>query len=192
MGATNTWWKPGGYNVICDRTGFKLKNSQVRREWTGQTVRRQSWEERHPQDLIRSVQDHQAVDDPNPEGANDFVGVNEVIDVYEDDRDSATATATPAGGNTGDGTVTSLTADLSADTSGNYTLSVLTTTLAAASSQDPGRPAEFRLTFPGGAIIGEGEVGTAFTGGGLAFALKEDGLTNFIIGDSFTIAVTVA
>ena len=70
--------KKGDYNQICDRTGFKIKASWSQREWTGQTVRTQSWEERHPQDLIRSVQDHQDVDDPNPEAADTFLGDNEV------------------------------------------------------------------------------------------------------------------
>lgn len=68
----------GSYNQICDRTGKKVKSTQTRREWTGNTIRTQSWEERHPQDLIRSVEDHQDVDDPNPEAANNFLGDNEV------------------------------------------------------------------------------------------------------------------
>ncbi len=72
------FYLPGGYNQQCDRTGFKVKNSWTRKEWTGQTVRTQSWEERHPQDLIRSVEDHQDVDDPNPEMADNFLGDNEV------------------------------------------------------------------------------------------------------------------
>ena len=72
------FWLPGAYNQICDRTGFKVKSTHTQKEWTGQTVRTQSWEERHPQDLIRSVQDHQDVDDPNPEAADKFLGDNEV------------------------------------------------------------------------------------------------------------------
>jgi hypothetical protein len=73
------FWKPGDYNIICRRTGFKVKASWTRKEWTGQTVRTQSWEERHPQDLIRSVQDRQHVDDPNPEAADNFLTDNEVV-----------------------------------------------------------------------------------------------------------------
>lgn len=73
-----TWFKPGAYNQICDRTGFKVKSTQTQKEWTGSTVRKESWEQRHPQDLIRSVQDHQAVPDPNPEAADSFLGTNEV------------------------------------------------------------------------------------------------------------------
>lgn len=70
---------PGSYNQICDRTGFKVKSTWTKREWTGQTVRTQSWEERHPQDLIRSVQDRQHVDDPNPETTDKFLTDNEVV-----------------------------------------------------------------------------------------------------------------
>jgi hypothetical protein len=73
------FYRPGGYNQICDRTGFKVKDSWSRKEWTGNTVRRESWEERHPQDLIRSVQDRQHVDDPNPEAADKFLTDNEVV-----------------------------------------------------------------------------------------------------------------
>ena len=71
--------KLGSYNQICDRTGFKVKDTWSRKEWTGNTIRTQSWEERHPQDLIRSVQDRQHVDDPNPEAEDKFLTDNEVV-----------------------------------------------------------------------------------------------------------------
>lgn len=72
------FYLPGSYNQICDRTGFKVKDTWSRKEWTGNTVRNVSWEKRHPQDLIRSVQDRQHVDDPNPEAADKFLATNEV------------------------------------------------------------------------------------------------------------------
>lgn len=72
------FWLPGAWNCIDDRTGFKEKSTNIRREWTGQSVRIESWEERHPQDLIRSVQDRQHVDDPNPEATDNFLTDNEV------------------------------------------------------------------------------------------------------------------
>ena len=68
----------GGYNQIDDRTGFKVKSTWTRREWTGSTIHTKSWEVRHPQDLIRSVQDRQHVDDPNPEADDKFLTDNEV------------------------------------------------------------------------------------------------------------------
>ncbi len=61
------FWLPGGYNQIDDRTGFKVKSTWTQKEWTGSTVHKNVWEERHPQDLIRSVLDRQDIDDPNPE-----------------------------------------------------------------------------------------------------------------------------
>ncbi len=70
---------PGSYNQISDRSGFKMKASWSRKEWTGSTVHRSEWEERHPQDLIRSVQDRQHVDDPNPEAADVVLTDNEVV-----------------------------------------------------------------------------------------------------------------
>ena len=72
------FWKPGDYNQICDRTGFKIKASWGRKEWTGQTVRNESWEPRHPQDLIRSIEDRQDVPDPNPEPPDNFLAVGDV------------------------------------------------------------------------------------------------------------------
>ncbi len=74
-----TYFLPGAYNSYDDRRGWKLKSTQVRREWTGSTVDIRSWEERHPQDLIRSVEDHQHVDDANPEPANVFLTDNQVV-----------------------------------------------------------------------------------------------------------------
>lgn len=77
MGSAD-YFLPGAYNCICDRTGFKIKSTNVRKEWTGDTVRIKSWEPRHPQDLIRSVPDRQDVPDPNPEPEHTFLSDNEV------------------------------------------------------------------------------------------------------------------
>ena len=72
------FWKPGDYNIICDRTGFKVKASWAHKEWNGNTVRNESWEPRHPQDLIRSIPDRQDVPDPNPEAEDTFLAVGDV------------------------------------------------------------------------------------------------------------------
>lgn len=185
------YFAPGDYNVICDRTGFKLKRSQCRLEWTGSMVRNESWEARHPQDLIRSIPDDQSVPYPNPEASDDFLTANEAIDDYgASTPSSVTATATPGGGNTGDGSLSGLTADLSADTSGNYTVTFTSVTVAAASTIDPGQPAQFDVRSPTGAFVGSGKVDTVFTGGGLSFTAKEDGSTAFAVGDTFTISVS--
>lgn len=72
------YWKPGAWNVLDDRTGFKEKSTNVRKEWTGNIVRSQSWEERHPQDLIRSIPDRQDVPDPRTEQTDTFLAVGDV------------------------------------------------------------------------------------------------------------------
>jgi hypothetical protein len=89
-----TYYLPGAYNVIDDRSGYKLKSTQVRKEWTGATVRSGSWEARHPLDLIRSIPDNQSVPDPNPDSEALFVGVNEVTA----DNLNANPTADPFSG----------------------------------------------------------------------------------------------
>lgn len=63
-------YKHGDYNVIDDRSGFKVKASETRREWTGSRVRASDWEARHPQDFVRAKGDIQRVPDPRP-GATD-------------------------------------------------------------------------------------------------------------------------
>jgi len=60
----------GAHNVICDRSGFKVKSTDVRKEWNHSVVRREDYEARHPQDFVRGVRDQQAVPDPRP-GAPD-------------------------------------------------------------------------------------------------------------------------
>ncbi len=78
MGGSD-YHKPGAHNSICRRTGFKVKSTDIRKEWTGQSVRSQSWEPRHPQDLIRSIPDRQDVEDPNPEAPDVFLAVGDVV-----------------------------------------------------------------------------------------------------------------
>jgi len=47
-----TTYTPGDYNVICDRTGRKVKRSQCVKQWDGHIVLREHAEERHPQDSL--------------------------------------------------------------------------------------------------------------------------------------------
>ena len=72
------YYNPGDHNIRCDRTGFKVKRSQCRKEWNNMIVRKESWEPRHPQDLLRSRPDRQQVADPRSESEDVFLGVNEV------------------------------------------------------------------------------------------------------------------
>lgn len=92
---------------------------------------------------------------------------------------SPTGTAT-AGTNTGNGTMGTVTVTSNANlVLGTYTLRVVK---AAANAGD------FVVVNPDGESVGNGTVGVAYSGGGLAFTLA-DGSTDFAVGDTFTIVV---
>ena len=74
----NNYYIPGANNVICDRTGFKIKSFQSRKQWDNQIVRSQSYESRHPQDLIESKQDSPGIQDSRPRAEDRFLSTNEV------------------------------------------------------------------------------------------------------------------
>jgi len=63
-----SYYKPGDYNVICDRCGGQYKRSECAIEWNGLlTCLRGCWEERHPQDFVRAKEDRQAVPIARPD-----------------------------------------------------------------------------------------------------------------------------
>ncbi len=64
----------GDWYRIDDRTGFKVRQGQTRKEWNGLIVRNQSWEPRQPQDLVQGVADDQTVSEPRPRQVNQFIG----------------------------------------------------------------------------------------------------------------------
>jgi hypothetical protein len=59
--------------VYCDRTGAKVRLSQTRKEWSGKRVRIEEYEDRHPQDFVRSVVDRQTRAVLRSEPADQFV-----------------------------------------------------------------------------------------------------------------------
>jgi hypothetical protein len=65
---------PGDFYRVCDRTGFKVRSSLMRKEWTGRIVRSDSYEPRQPQDFVRGVADVQSVPDPRPYPTDVFLG----------------------------------------------------------------------------------------------------------------------
>lgn len=69
--------KPGQFYRMCARTGQKVLASKTRREWTGQYVRAESFEARHPQDFLKARKDSQRVRDPRPETTDNFVTASE-------------------------------------------------------------------------------------------------------------------
>jgi hypothetical protein len=90
----------------------------------------------------------------------------------------AASSAAKAGGNTGDGAMGAVTVGDGAQ-AGVYTLRIIT---AAANA------GEFQVKDPQGDVVGIGNVGVAFSGGGLSFTLA-DGATDFVVGDGFDITV---
>jgi hypothetical protein len=89
-------------------------------------------------------------------------------------------TAAAVAGNTGNGTVGTITETGDA-VPGVYRLTI--TEVEASNS------AEFQVADPAGDIIGIGQTGVVFRGGGLSFTLS-DGATDFVAGDAFDITVT--
>lgn len=64
--------------AICDRCGFKMHLSDLRKEWTGLKVCSECYERRHPQDFVRAVPDRMSVPEPRPEAADVFLAVGDV------------------------------------------------------------------------------------------------------------------
>lgn len=64
----------GEWYRICDRTGFKIRDTRTKKQWNNLIVRDQSWEPRQPQDFVQGVADDQSVVDPRPRSLNVFIG----------------------------------------------------------------------------------------------------------------------
>lgn len=67
-------YRPGDHYQIDERTGFKVRASETRKEWTGAIVHRDVYEPRQPQDFVRGVRDKQSVDNPRPRPVDTFIG----------------------------------------------------------------------------------------------------------------------
>lgn len=90
----------------------------------------------------------------------------------------AASAAAKSGGNTGNGALGAITFSALAQP-GVYKLRI------TAASTNAGA---YQVVDPQGDVVGIGNVGAAFSGGGLAFTLA-DGATDFIVGDGFDITV---
>jgi len=71
--STGTYFKPGSNNVWCQRCGKKIKADLIKVEWDGLKVCSPCYEERHPQDMVRGIFDHQAATLVSPEVADKFI-----------------------------------------------------------------------------------------------------------------------
>ena len=64
-------YHPGEWLVTCFQCGGRFLSSVMRRHWQGHWVCPKHWEERHPQDFVRGVQDIQTVPYSQPQWLND-------------------------------------------------------------------------------------------------------------------------
>lgn len=96
------------------------------------------------------------------------------------DAAAGSASSTAYAGNTGNGTMGTVTVSAGAK-EGTYNLEII---------EPAANAGKFSVEDPDGVIIGTGTVGVAFSAGGLAFTLA-DGATDFVAGDGFTIATTL-
>jgi hypothetical protein len=72
--SSRNYYLKGGWNVICDRCGFKKKNTEVKLEWDNLLVCKDGcWEPRQPQDYVRAVPDMKPVPMARPEAPDEFV-----------------------------------------------------------------------------------------------------------------------
>lgn len=62
----------GDWNAVCYFDGFKYKASELRRHWQGFYVCQRCWEERQPQDFVRSLPDKQTPPWVQPRPASVF------------------------------------------------------------------------------------------------------------------------
>ena len=51
------YYESGGWNLICDSCSIKYKASKAKQRWDGFVVCPNCYEQRHPQDFVRSRQD---------------------------------------------------------------------------------------------------------------------------------------
>ena len=58
----------GKWLVICQRCGVKYLNDAVEKEWTGLLVcKKKCFDQRHPQDFVRTLPDDQTIPYSSPE-----------------------------------------------------------------------------------------------------------------------------
>ena len=68
-------YKPGQWNAICDRCGFKFKSSELKKDWQGLMVCSHDFELRNPQDFLRVRPEKIAPDWARPQGLDVFINV---------------------------------------------------------------------------------------------------------------------
>jgi hypothetical protein len=87
------YYVSGGWNVICDSCGKKIKASEAKQRWDGLIVCPADFEMRQPQDFVKARQDKITVPFTRPRPTDAFIlvqGVNDPVSVV----DVLTTTAT--------------------------------------------------------------------------------------------------
>ena len=74
-----TYYTRGDWNLIDDKTGFKIKASNSRLQWNNVRCADRYFEERHPQDFVRGVPDKQNVPFARPESADPWLVTSSTI-----------------------------------------------------------------------------------------------------------------
>lgn len=65
-------------NAMDPASGFKVKHSDLRRQWDGEYVYYRFLDKRNSQDFVRGVPDGRPLRNARPEPADTFLGTNEV------------------------------------------------------------------------------------------------------------------
>ena len=69
--------------LYCDRTGFKVSVKEgLKEEWTGAMVRKESWEPRHPQELLR-VRPEKQHGSERPGQPDEFIDISVGVSVSD-------------------------------------------------------------------------------------------------------------
>lgn len=82
------YYVSGGWNVICDSCGKKIKASEAKQRWDGLIVCPADYETRQPQDFVKARQDKITVPFTRPRPTDDFIytqGFFDQIDVSDSD-----------------------------------------------------------------------------------------------------------
>ncbi len=64
----------GSHYRIDDRSGFKVRSFDTKKEWNGLWIRNDMFEDRQPQDFVRGQSDPQNVEEPRPRSTPIFLG----------------------------------------------------------------------------------------------------------------------
>ena len=72
---SKNYYLSGEFNLTCDRCSKKIKAHEAKHEWTGFIVCGDCFENRHPQDFVRTKQDKIAVPFSRPIPQEIFVVV---------------------------------------------------------------------------------------------------------------------